>query len=175
MNGGGVQAYAPLISIALVAIILAFRMKRLTQGRPLKLEWLWVTPAIMLVVTAAAMAVAPPMGLDWAWLAAGLALGGVLGWYRGKTMHIAVEPETHALSARASPAALIFLVALIAVRYGLRYVAVGEMQAWRLSAALITDGFLVFALGLLGVQRLEMALRARRLLAEARAAKAALA
>jgi hypothetical protein len=42
-----------------------------------------------------------------------------------------------------------------------------------LNALLITDSFVVFAIGMILVQQLEIWLRCRRLLAEARAAKAA--
>jgi hypothetical protein len=165
--------YAPLVGIVIVVIVLALRIRRLSQGRPLKLEWLWVMPAVLLAVTVASVVAKPPAALDWVWLAVVLALGGALGWYRGRMMTISVDPDTHALSARASPAAVILIVGIIAIRLGLRYVATEEQQAWHLNAVLITDGFVVFALGLFGVQRLEMWLRARRMLAEARAAKAA--
>ncbi len=101
-----------------------------------------------------------------------LAVGAGLGWYRGKMLTITVDPVTHEVNNRASPAALIFILVLFAVRYGLRYV-LSETSAWHINAALITDGFLVFAFGLFGVQRLEMYLRGSKLLAEARAAKAA--
>ncbi|MEI9963756.1 MAG: hypothetical protein WDM92_02725 [Caulobacteraceae bacterium] len=125
-------------------------------------------PALVLAATVAAMAPSPPRGLDWAWLALALVVGSVLGWYRGRMMHIEVDPQTHALNTRASPAAVMFIIALVAIRYALRALAVGEAHAWHVSVALITDGFLVFALGLLGLQRVEMWLRATRLLAEAR-------
>jgi len=169
LNGAAGPQWAPLVIIAVIALVLMFRMRRLTQQRPLRLEWLWVTPTLFLIVTMVAAAQSPPVGLDWLWLGVALAIGGGLGWYRGKMMHIAVDPETHALNAKASGAAIAFIIALVAIRYGLRYLAVGE----RLDAALITDGFLVFAVGLYGVQRLEMWLRARRLLTQARTARAA--
>ena len=171
MNPSGGAPYAPLITIALVALLLVWRMRRMTQARPLKVEWLWVTPAIFLVLTVVLIIPSPPTGLAWLWLAAALVLGCALGWYRGKMMQIEVHPETHAISTKASAAAMIFLIALIAVRSGLRYVAMGEMHAWKISAFLVTDAFMAFALGLFSVQRLEMGLRARRLLTDARAAK----
>ncbi len=62
---------------------------------------------------------------------------------------------------------------IIVIRVGLRSLAMGEAEAWHISVAVITGAFLTFALGLLTVQRLEMGMRARRLLAEARAARAA--
>ena len=162
-----------LISFGVVALVMVLRIRRMSQQRRLRLEWLWVTPAIILAVTVLALAPQPPQGLDWAWLGAGLVLGAVLGWWRGRMMRIDVDPETHALNTKASPAALFFLVLIIVIRVGLRSLAMGEAEAWHISVAVITGAFLTFALGLLTVQRLEMGMRARRLLAEARAARAA--
>ena len=92
MNGAGGAHYAPLIGVVLLAAVLLFRMRRLAQSRPLKLEWLWVTPTLLLVLTAVVMAQSPPVGLAWLWLAGALVLAGGLGWYRGKMMHITVDP-----------------------------------------------------------------------------------
>lgn len=162
-----------VIGGAVILVVMALRLRGMSQMRRLRLEWLWVTPVFILAVTVLALIPQPPQGLDWAWLGGGLVLGAVLGWWRGKLMHITIDQETHALNTRASPAALFFLVLVVAVRVGLRTLALGQAQTWHLSVAVITDAFLTFALGLLGVQRLEMGMRAGRLLAEARASRAA--
>lgn len=162
-----------LVGVLLLVVMMAWRLRRMSQLRPLKIEWMWVTPAILAALTVVTLIPQPPQGLDYAWLAAGLVLGGVLGWWRGKMMHISVDPETHALNTKASPGAMIFIVAIIGVRLALRGVAMGEASTLHLSVAVITGAFMTFAVGLFGVQRLEMALRANRLLSEARAAKPA--
>ncbi|MFN1208694.1 hypothetical protein ACKXGD_17270, partial [Enterococcus lactis] len=79
---------------------------------------------------------------------------------------------THAINQQVSPAALIFIVVLIAVRAGLRDVAQSGVGGVHLNALMLTDVLVAMALGLLTVQRLEMYLRARRLLTEARAGAA---
>ena len=165
-----VMPYA--IGIVVLVVVMAFRLRRMSQTRPLKVEWLWVTPVLLTVLTVVSLIPQPPEGLGWAWLAGGLVVGGALGWYRGKMMHILVDPETHAINTKASPAAMIFIVALIVIRMALRGVAMTEASTLHLSVAVITGAFMTFAIGLFGVQRLEMALRATRLLKEARAAKA---
>jgi hypothetical protein len=162
-----------LIAAPIILVVLFLRMRSLSQTRRLRVEWLWVTPAILIGLTALSFAPAPPTGSDWIWLGVALVLGGALGWYRGKMMHIGVDPETHILSTRASAAAMYFIVLLLVARLGLRYVAIDEAQSWHLSPTLISGAFLVFAVGLLGVQRVEMFLRAQRLLSEARASRAA--
>ena len=151
---------------AIVLLVLGLRLRRAGQMRPLKLESLWVVPALYLAVAAIMFVQLPPHG--WVWIAcgAGLALGAALGWQRGRLMHISVDPETHALNQKASPAALLFLVALIAVRF------IGRSMAGsgaHVSPAMLTDPLIAFALGMFTLQRVEMYIRARRLLADARA------
>jgi membrane protein CcdC involved in cytochrome C biogenesis len=80
-------------------------------------------------------------------------------------MHIHVDPETHALNQKASPAAMFFLIALIVVRAGARTLL---GQTGGVSPAMLTDPLIMFAVGMFSVQRVEMYLRAKRLLEEAR-------
>jgi hypothetical protein len=92
-------------------------------------------------------------------------MGAAVGWQRGKMMHIHVDPETHALNQKASPAAMFFLIALIVVRSAARGV-VGQESS--VSPAMLTDPLIAFALGMFTLTRLEMYLRAKRLLEEVR-------
>jgi membrane protein CcdC involved in cytochrome C biogenesis len=92
-------------------------------------------------------------------------IGAAVGWQRGKMMHIHVDPKTHALNQKASPAAMFFLIALIIVRMGARSVL---GQEGGVSPAMLTDPLIAFALGMFTLTRLEMYLRAKRLLEEAR-------
>jgi membrane protein CcdC involved in cytochrome C biogenesis len=96
---------------------------------------------------------------------AGLAAGAAVGWQRGKMMHIHVDPETHALNQKASPAAMFFLIALIVVRSGARSLLGADSHV---SPAMLTDPLIAFALGMFTLQRVEMYLRAKRLLEEVR-------
>lgn len=166
---GNQQLISYLITGAVIVLILVLRLRRVGQSRPLKLERLWVAPAIFLVVCAILFVQSPPDATGWLWCLGALAVGGIAGWYRGKTVTIAVDPATHALNQTVSPAAIIFVVALILVRLALRTAVASEAQALHVNAAVIVDAFLALALGLVGLQRLEMFLRARRLLAAAKA------
>ena len=161
-----------LITLAIVAVVFALRFRNLNRERRLRLEVIWVLPAVLLAGMVAVLITAPPHGLDWLWLAAIFAVGGVIGWWRGKLMPIAIDPETHLLNTKPSPAALLVLLGLFVVRFALRSVLQTEASAWHLSLALITDGFLVLAVALMAVSRIEMGLRAWALLREARAARA---
>src|SRR5262249_60759017 len=100
---------------------------------------------IFAAITALTLWQAPPGMNDAPWLAGVAVLGAIVGWYRGKMMRITVDPKTHALSQAASPLALLFLVAVFALRYGLRYVLGEEAHAWGISLNLLADAPMVFA------------------------------
>lgn len=160
---GGMTQY--LIPIAVFAVIFAFRVRRMSQMRPLKLEQLWIVPAIYLVVVAASFVASPPTATGWAVTLAGVALGGALGWFRGKTVAIHVDPATHRLNQKASPLGMLILLVVV----GGRMVARAGGQAAHLDVVTLTDGLLGLALGTFTMMRVEMYLRGSRLIAASRA------
>lgn len=154
-----------LIPIVIAGTILAFRARRMTQMRPLKIERLWIVPAVYLILVAFLYIKGPPSPVGWAICVAMLILGGAIGWQRGKLMEIHVDPETHAINQKGSYAAIVFLVALFAVKFA----AQTGTQALHVNVAVLTDALAALALGLFTVTRVEMYLRAKRLLEIARA------
>jgi hypothetical protein len=166
MNGASGNAISYAVTFAILAGVIAFRWKRMSRARPLKLEWLWVLPALYSGLCVILYAQHPPRGAAWLFCAGAMVLGAVLGWQRGRMMRIAVDPDTHALNQRGSPAALLFIVALIAARSGARVVV--ERGGWGIDPFVVTDVLMAFALGLFAAMRVEMFLRGRRLLAGAR-------
>lgn len=158
------------ITAVAIGVVLALRWKRMSRVRPLRLETLWVFPTLYFALAVYMYWAHPPQGWAWGFCALALVLGAALGWQRGKFMRITVDPETHALNQSAGPAAVLFIVALILARNGAR-VALGTGtgdNALHLNAIAVTDMLIAFGLGLFALQRLEMYLRARRLLDEAR-------
>jgi len=164
---------AAWVAIPIILLVVFLRIRRMSQHRPLRVEWLWVMPVLLLVIAGLVMAQTPLAGLDWLWLIPPFLIGGALGFWRGRLTLVTVDPETHALTSKASPAALYLLVGVIVLRIGLRYLLTAEASSLHINAALITDAFLVFAVGVVAVQRIEVWIRARRLLTKARAAKVA--
>ena len=161
-----------LITIAVAASLILLRMRRMAKARPLKAEQLWIFPLIFTLITGLIFVEAPPSTSDAPWLAGAALLGAVVGWYRGKMMRITVDPATHALTQTASPAALLFLVAVVGLRYGLRYVLGAESSAWGVSVNLLADAPMAFAVTMFALTRVEMFIRAERLLRQARTAHA---
>jgi len=152
------------ITIGIILVVLALRMRRMGKMRPLKLETLWIVPAVYLIVAILLYIQLPPTGSVAIACLVALLVGAAVGWKRGTMMHIHVDPETHALNQKASPAAMIFLIALIAVRMLGR----GLLNSAGVSPAMLTDPLIAFALGMFTLTRVEMYLRAKRLIEEAR-------
>ena len=155
------------VSIGVILVVMALRMRGMSRMRPLKLGSLWIVPAVYFVVALIMFVQLPPVGWVAIGSGVGLLLGAAVGWQRGKMMQIHVDPETHALNQKASPAAMFFLFALIIVRSGARTVLGNEAGV---SPAMLTDPLIAFALGMFTLTRLEMYLRAKRLLEAARIA-----
>lgn len=159
------QTIQYIVTALVVGLVLLLRFRGMRRARRLRLNQLWIVPAVFAVAFAASIIeYPPPTALGWAWLALALAVGGAIGWWRGKLMRITIDPATHALNQQVSPAALLFIVVLILARQGLRY----EAAAAGVNILKVTGILLAFALGLMAATRAEMFVRARHLLAEAR-------
>jgi hypothetical protein len=153
----------PLIAVALVIL-------RNARARRLRIEAMWIAPVIIIALIALSLSaegMPPPLGL--ALDAAGLVVGAGLGWWRARFTHITVDPVTHELTSRASPLGMMVILAVFAVRYGVRYLAQQNGTTLGVWAVAIPDALLVMSVGLVCAGRIEIFLRATRLLNEARA------
>lgn len=161
-----------LLLIALPIIALA--MWRNMRGRRLRLETLWILPAILIAACVVALVQTPPQSVGLlAAMAVALPVGAALGWMRGRMMRLSVDPETHLVTAQASPLAILFILALVAFRFGGRMLLAESAPSLHLSVLQISDLFLIFAVGVVVAQRLEMGLRCRGMIAASKAEKAA--
>jgi membrane protein CcdC involved in cytochrome C biogenesis len=152
------------ITAVVLAIVLAIRWRRTGRALPLRIERLWILPAILGVAVVASFASAPPHGIAWLFCAVAMLLGAALGWQRGRMMRIDVDPDTHRLSQTSSPAALVLILAIVVLRQAARAEGAAVLH---LDPIALSDMLLALAFGLIAAQRLEMFLRARRLLREA--------
>jgi hypothetical protein len=157
------------IPAVIICIVLVFRLRSMSRERPLKVERLWIVPALYCVIASVTFWSMPPSGLAiWLWCVVALVAGAGIGWWRGKMMRISVDPETHEIRQKGSAAAMILILALIAIRSGARNADALGIPGVHVDVMAMTDVLIALALGLLTAQRIEMFLRARRLLAEAR-------
>ncbi len=169
--GGPGQIVATVIA---VAVVLGVMLLRNARPRKLRVELLWLRPVLFALIIAATLSASPvPMTLlSLSVLALAVLLGAGLGWQRGRFMKIEVDTETHALTSRASPVGVLFIVAILGLRILLRGAALEARTPFGLPASAITDGLVLLIGAMVVTQSLEMWLRARRLLSDARAAKA---
>jgi hypothetical protein len=169
------QTLQLFLPILILLPVLYLRMRRMTKAQPLKLSQLWIRPALILAVTALVLFAPPPsqhvarhlMPQDWAWLALTAAIGGVAGWYWGRTMAIEVHPENGTLMVTGGQAAILVLGILILLRMGLRTGLAMEGRAMHLDVLLLSDASIVFTAALFTVRSVEMYLRARRVMGTA--------
>lgn len=169
MQGSG-QLYGLGLTLLIAVAVMAMRNRR---PRRLRLEAMWIRPLIFLALVGLTFASAPPPqgALAISALAVALILGVALGWVRGSMMRIDVHPETHDISAQASIVGMMLILGLLVLRTSLRNAATTTSIAG-LPASALTDSLILFAGAMMITQSLEMFLRARKLLAEAQAAKA---
>ena len=156
-----------LLPILIIGVVLAFRLRSMSRRQPLNVARLWIAPLILIAIAIFTIAAHPPGTLGLALSGAALALGGVLGWHRGKLTRIERDPTTGALFQQASPGAMILLLAIIAIRFGARYYLQGQPAPGKFDqhTLIVTDALLCFAVGLIAMTRIEMGLRARAILA----------
>jgi TRAP-type C4-dicarboxylate transport system permease small subunit len=168
-HGGG-QLYGVVITVGIVLAVMLMRNRR---PRRLRLEAMWIRPLIFIVLIAATFSSGlPPLNAPTVvTLALALVLGIGAGWLRGSLMRIDVHPETHDISAQASPVGMLFILAVLGVRIYLR-TAAATTPIPGLPATAVADALILLAGAMMITQSLEMWLRARRLLGEAQAAKA---
>jgi hypothetical protein len=166
-SDGSITRYLLPLGIAVVIII-----ARNTRPRRLQIERLWVLPAIYMVMMVSALVAAPPpvtpvsIGL----LVLGFLIGAGLGWQRARFTEIHIHPETHDLTSRSSPIGIIFIFAILVLRYGAAGYLRAHPQTLGIPVVAIGEALLVMVVATLSAQRLEIWRRASLMLAEARGA-----
>ncbi|HET9810847.1 MAG TPA: hypothetical protein VFP53_04025 [Sphingomicrobium sp.] len=155
-----------LLPFVIIVAVVALRLRTMRRERKLDLKTMWVIPIVYLAVIAFMFSALPPSILGWELFLAGLLVGLLTGWYRGRLIAIRRDPDSGELWQRASPLAMLLLVAIIVLKLGARQLF-GDAAAARAGspAMLMTDAFIGFALGLLSATRIEIYVRAKRLVA----------
>nr|WP_294171084.1 CcdC protein domain-containing protein [uncultured Sphingomonas sp.] len=155
--------------LLVLALVIAFRLRRTGREKPLSGRFLWLAPTLYAAVVLYVLVRHPPDATGWALAAAGLLMGAGLGWHRGQLFGLRLDPRSGTVLRRRPPAAVLLLAGVIALRFIAGGFIGSPANLERGSAAmLLTDLTLGFLFGLLTFTRLEIAWRARRLLAAQR-------
>jgi len=166
-SGGSPISYLLPMGVALVIIV-----ARNSRPRRLRIERLWLVPAIYLVLLVSALVAAPPpvTPISIGLLVLGFVLGAVIGWQRARFTRIDIHPETHDLTSRASPIGIVFIFAILLLRFGARDFVAAHPDLLHVPVVALGEALLVMVVATLAAQRLEIWRRATRMLAEARGA-----
>src|ERR1700749_4346302 len=114
-----------LVPLLIIVPILIFRLRRSMKPQALKLNRLWIRPAVLIALAALAF-LAPLPGspklamMDYAWLVVAMVLGAMAGWFWGRTTQLHLHPENGTLMQTGSMTGMIVLIVLVAARLGLR-------------------------------------------------------
>jgi Protein of unknown function (DUF1453) len=172
------QTLQLFLPILILLPVLYFRLRKMTKAQPLKLGRLWIRPALILLAAALVLFLPQPgrhavrhfLAQDWAWLGMAAGLGGIAGWYWGRTMAIEVHPENGTLMVSGGQIAILVLVALMLFRLGLKTGLEVEGRAWHLDVLLMSDALIVFSAALFTLRSVEMYIRAKRVMGTGKAA-----
>ncbi|GAA4020327.1 hypothetical protein GCM10022280_20840 [Sphingomonas swuensis] len=146
----------PLLTLALV---LAWRLRKPGRERGLSAWFLWFAPAAYLLVILVVAGLHPPSSAGWLLLVAGLLVGGLAGWWRGRLFRLRLDEASGLVLMRRSRWAVTMLVAIVS----LRFLANLWLAEGSRGALLLGDAMLGLLLGLVAVTRIQIARRAAAL------------
>lgn len=161
----GLGALPYILPVAVLALVLV----RGARPRTLVIERLWVSPA--LIMTMASLLIFAQGAMSFSGMVlqiVAVLIGAGLGWWRGSLTQLSIDPQTHTLTSKVSPVGLALLGVIFLARFGLRSFAMSHPGAFHASVPELTDAMLLLAVGLICAQRLEVWIRARQMLADAR-------
>ena len=161
-----------LLPIIIIVPILFLRARRMGKMRPLKLRYMMIRPALILIIAGLVLFLPQPghpahviAPQEWAALAIAVLVGAAAGWQLGRTMAIEVHPESGTLMARGNMIGLLVIGALVL----LKAVILPQLEDGGVKLpfdpTLLADASILFSVGLFSAQFAEMFLRARRVMA----------
>ncbi len=169
-HSGHWQSYLPFF---VIAVVLAIRLRRMNHERRMHPWRLLIGPVIIALFAAGLLITATPDTTGLAIGAGGVAIGTVIGWQRARLMKMAYDRQSETFSIRQSPAALIFVIAIMVLR---RVIIPAQPIGGAIGHAVTAralwpiDGLIGFGLAMVVAHNAELWLRARKLRATDHAA-----
>lgn len=155
-----------VLPIVIIAIVFALRFRNLNKPRPFNAGRLWLIPAIVAVAVGFFLVSFPPSALGWLIMVFAALIGAFAGLKRGQLMDLERDPQTGGLLMRQSPAALLFVFAILAARRVIAFETGGSPAGDPSGhippeALLVTDGLMAFALAMVVLMRWTLWQRAK--------------
>jgi hypothetical protein len=157
-----------ILPIVVIAIVFALRLRNLNKPRPFNVGRLWLVPAIVAVAAGLFLFSFPPSAVGWLIMLFVALIGAFAGIKRGQLMHLDRDPQTGGLLIRQSPAALLFVFAILAARRAIAFetgagpgAGPGPGGQIPSEALLVTDGLMAFALAMVVAMRWTLWQRAK--------------
>lgn len=157
-----------VLPIAVILIVFALRYRNLNKPRPFNARRLWLVPAIIAAAAGLFLVNFPPSAIGWLIMLFAALVGVFAGIKRGQLMHLDRDPQTGGLLIRQSPAALLFVFAILAARRAIAFETgarsgAGPGPGGQIppEALLVTDGLMAFALAMVVAMRWTLWQRAK--------------
>lgn len=115
------QSVTLLITVALIAVILVFRIMRMRREQRFGVASMWVVPSIFALLAIGIMVLdraTTPVDIALALVA--LAVGAAIGWYQGTHTTIRVDRNVRAAYVRVSPIGIAIFVGVLVLRMAIR-------------------------------------------------------
>ena len=119
-----------LIIVGVFIIVLGIRLWRMAREQRFRPVTMWILPAIFAAITALlVVADGFTTPLDAVLFLIALAIGGGIGWYQGTHTAIRYDHAIHAMFVKVSPLGSLIWIAVLALRFGVRYISGGFAAA----------------------------------------------
>ena len=117
-----------LITVAIVAVVLVFRIMRMRREQRFGVMTMWIVPSLFALLAIGIMildrATTP---LDIALVLVALAVGVAIGWYQGTHTTIRVDRKARAAYVRVSPIGMAIFVGVLVLRIAIRTTFAGPL------------------------------------------------
>ncbi len=162
------KEFAPFVVLLLV---FALVLRRSGRTRVIRVQRMWIAPAIFVVLTGTTLVVSPLPGLIAiaAFIVVAI-MGAGVGYLRARHQEITIDHETGVVSSKATQVGTILIAALFLVRYGIKlaFPQLGAQPGSHATADAIAwaNGALIFSAAMLLTQAVWVWLRTQPLLAQ---------
>ncbi len=160
-----------ILPLIVPLLIVALILRRSMSTRKVRVNLMWIRPAVLLVLAGVTLAASPMPGpIALAAFVAAAVVGAGFGYLRARHLELSVDPATGTVTSKSTPIGTILIVGLVVLRLGLKYAfpEMGAQPGGHLAAQAVvwTEGALIFSVAMVAAQAVMTWQRTQPLLAE---------